>query len=329
MADDNLETAQIERNLAQTRARMDNRLGELQDRLSPNQLVNDALSHFGGENGADFTQTLIAKAKANPLPAALVGVGLIWLMASSQRKQDRRPSAHVDLPARLRSAEAGVVRLEDEHPDIHASRLDDARGQVLGVARQATDTASSYSQRIKDAVASAAQSARETAHDLQSGILHTVGHLGDQARQGSDAFGAGGAASSRSLGGALASVTGNPIMFGTAAALVGLVAGVLIPVSDEEQQALGNMADQLRSKGRGLAQDIVDRGAQVAGDALGAAKDSAQAHGLTADRPVGELLGEIKSGDLVGHVKQAAQEVAAAGKESLQRPTADRPEEQR
>jgi hypothetical protein len=329
MADDNLETAQIEQDLAQTRARMDNRLGELQDRLSPNQLVNDALTHFGGEDGGDFTQTLIAKAKANPLPAALVGVGLVWLMASSQRKQNQSTSPHDDLPTRLRSAEIGVVRLEDEHPDIHASRLDDARGQVLGVARQATDTASSYSQRIKDAIASAGQSARETAHDLQSGLSNTVGHLSAQARQGSDVLKAGGASASKSGGGALASVGGNPVMFGAAAALIGLVAGVLIPVSDEEQQAMANMADQLRSKGRDLAQDAVDRGAQVAGGALGAAKDSAQAHGLTTDRPVGEILNELKSGALIDHVKQAAQEVATAGKESLQGQIAERPEEQR
>ena len=292
MADATDDTDQIERDLVQTRARMDRRLDELGDRLQPNQLVNDALAQVTGGDGADFAQTLIAKAKANPIPAALAGVGIAWLMASSQNKASR---GEPDLHTRLRSAETGVVRLQDEHPDVHASRLDDARGQVLGVARNASDTAASYGQRIKEAMASATQSLKEVSHDLGSSTSDAVGRL------------------STGKGG----LTGNPVVLGSAAALVGLVAGVLIPVSEQEENALGTVAGRLRTQGRDLAQDVVNRGAQVAGDALGAVKDSAQAHGLTADKPIGELVGDLKSGELLGHVKQAAQEVAGASKDSV------------
>jgi hypothetical protein len=293
MADATDDTDQIERDLAQTRERMDRRLDELGDKLAPNQLVNDALAHVTGGDGADFTSTLVAKAKANPIPAALTGIGVAWLLASNQNKQSRARPA--DLSTRLRNAEAGVVRLEDEHPDVHASRVDDARGQVLGIARSASDTAASYGQRVKGAMASASQSLRETTHDMTNGASRTV------ARQG----GARGLAS-------------NPVVLGSAAALVGLVAGALIPLSNSEENALRNVAGQLRTKGRAFAQDLTDRGAQVASDALGAVKDSAQAHGLTADKPIGELVGDLKSGELLGQVKQAAQEVASAGKESVQ-----------
>jgi len=247
MADATDDTDQIERDLAATRARMDRRLDELGDKLAPNQLVSDTLTQVTGGNGADFAQTLIAKAKANPIPAALAGVGIAWLMASSQNKASR---AEPDLHTRLRSAEAGVVRLRDEHPDVHASRVDDARGQVLGVARNASDTASSYGQRIKEAMASATQSVRETSHDLKNSASGTQGGL------------------RRGRGG----LAGNPVVLGSAAALVGLVAGVLIPISEQEEGALGTVAGRLRTQGRDLAQDFVNRGAQVAGDALGAVK---------------------------------------------------------
>ena len=292
MADATDDTDQIERDLAQTRARMDRRLDELGDRLQPNQLVNDALAQVTGGDGADFAQTLIAKAKANPVPAALAGIGIAWLLASSQNKAARR--AEPDLPTRLRSAEAGVVRLQDEHPDVHASRLDDARGQVLGVARDASDTASSYGQRIREAMASAAQSVKEVSNDMGNSASGAIGRL-------------------RSGKGGLA---GNPVVLGSAAVLVGLVAGVLIPVSTQEERALGAIAGRLRTRGRTLAQDVVDRGAQVAGDALDAVRDSAQAHGLTADKPIGELVGDIRSGELLGQVKQAVQEVAGASRDS-------------
>lgn len=299
MADGIENTDQIERDLAKTRARMDRRLDELGDRLQPNQLVNDALAHVSGGDGADFTQTLIAKAKANPIPAALAGIGIVWLMASSQNtgNGDR---AEPDLPTRLRSAEAGVVKLQDEHPDVHASRLDDARGQVLGVARSHTDTTASYGQRIKEAMASATESVRATSHDLGSSASDAVSRLTD-----------------RATGGSGRSLAGNPLVLGAGAALVGLVAGALIPVSDEEERALGSVAGKLRSQGRTLAQDVVDRGGRVASDTLDAVKDSAQAHGLTADKPVGEVIGDLKSGELLGQVKEAAQDVVGAGKDSL------------
>lgn len=303
MADDTNDTDQIEQDLAQTRARMDRRLDQLGDRLAPNQLVNDALAHVTGGDGADFAQTLIAKAKANPVPAALVGIGIAWLMASGQ---DRQAKAGNDLSSRLRAAEANVVQLHDEHTDVHASRLDDARGQVLGVARNASDTSASYAQRIKDAVASAGDSLVETSHDLQNSTSSTINRVAGWIRGKGQG------------GGQTGSPISNPVVLGTASALVGLVAGALIPVSDEEERALGSFAGTLKAKGRDLAQDVVNRGAQVAGDTLGAVKDSAQTHGLTADKPIGDLLGELKSGELLSHAKQAAQEVADTSKESVQ-----------
>ena len=81
MADATDDTDQIERDLAATRARMDRRLDELGDKLAPNQLVSDTLTQVTGGDGADFAQTLIAKAKANPIPSALAGIGIAWLMA--------------------------------------------------------------------------------------------------------------------------------------------------------------------------------------------------------------------------------------------------------
>ena len=115
-----------------------------------------------------------------------------------------------------------------------------------------------------------------------------------------------------------ASATSNPIALGAIAAVVGIVAGSLIPTTDEEERALGATAEKLRTAGRDLAQDVVDRGARVASDAVGAVKDSAQAHGLSADKPIGEMVADLKSGSLAGAVKDVASEAVGAGKESVQ-----------
>lgn len=314
------ETAAIERDLARTRARMDHRLEELQDRLSPGQIVNDAFAYFRGGEGADFTQELVGKLRANPLPALLTGVGLAWLMASSSRRAaaPRRVYVEHDVQARLRAAEANVIRQPDESDEAHAGHLDEARGKVLGVVRDASDTAESYAQRVKDALSSATQSARETLHDLTANASNAASGIGNSAQRNAAAAQEGFGTVARSTRDAFSSITGNPLALGAFAAVVGLIAGSLIPTTDEEEHALGAAAGKLRQAGRDLAQDVVDRGGRVASEALGAVKDSAQAHGLSLDKPVGELVADARSGALGETVKQTAGEVVSATKDSAQ-----------
>ena len=319
------ETDRIERDLAATRARMDGRLDELQDHLTPKQMLNDAFAYFRGGEGADFTNDLIVRARANPLPVALTGIGIAWLMASSTRSASppvRSPRMEVrpdqDLDARIRQAEGRVQRFEHDDDDSYSGRLEDARGKVLGLTRNASDTATSYRQRIKDAMASAAQSIRETSHDLTAIAGDTVHQTGGRVRAHTDQLQEGTTTMVRSTRDAFSSVVSNPFALGAAAALVGIVAGALIPTFDEEEHALGSVATKLRTTGRDLAQDVVDRGARVATDTIGAVKGSAEAHGLTADKPIGEIIGDAKSGALADHIKGVAQETLQASKGSAQ-----------
>ena len=322
--DDMSEADRIERDLAKTRARMDHRLDELQTHLTPKQMLNDAFASFRGGEGADFTNDLIGKIKANPIPVALAGIGIAWLMASSSHpagssigQTPKKPSPYGDdLEARLRLAEGNVDRSAHDDDDSYSGRLDEARGKVLGLTRDASDTAASYATRVKDAVAATMQSVRETSHDLTSSTSSTLGQLGDRVSSHGTKIQEGTQTMARSTSNVLSSVTSNPFALGALAAVVGLVAGSLIPTSDEEEHALGSVATKLRASGRDLAQDVVDRGGRIANDTLGAVKDSAEAHGLTSGKPIGEVLSDVKSGALVDQVKHVANETLQAGKDS-------------
>ena len=326
MSEDTPETDQIEKDLARTRARMDHRLDELQEKLTPAQMLNDAFASFRGGDGADFTKELLTRAKANPLPLALTGIGLAWLMASSGRSEPMRTPARPagyedredDLLGRVRLAEGAVVRGAGENEDAHASRLDDARGKVFGIARDASDTAASYGARIKEALASAAETARRGAHDLQSKASDAASNAGNQVSRGSTALQEGADTMATSTRDTLSGLTSNALALGAIAAVVGLVAGAIIPTSDEEQEALGSTAAKLRQSGSGLAQSLVDKASNVASDAVGAVKDSAASHGLTADKPVGDVLADGKSGALIDDVKRVASETMDAGRQSAQ-----------
>src|ERR1700744_3093997 len=105
MTDVSVEQDLIERDLAQTRARMDTRLNDLQDRLSPGQVIDDLMTYFRGSEGGDFARNLMTSVRDNPLPAALTGIGLTWLMASSTQVNGV-PAAPAASPMPPKSASA-------------------------------------------------------------------------------------------------------------------------------------------------------------------------------------------------------------------------------
>ena len=82
MTYDNKSAAELEREVAEQRSRVESRIGEIKDRLSPGQLLDEALS-YTKHGGAHFASNLGSQISANPLPAALVGVGLAWLISST------------------------------------------------------------------------------------------------------------------------------------------------------------------------------------------------------------------------------------------------------
>ena len=92
MSDNTSDPGRIERDLDATRSRLGSHLSELQDRLSPGQVLDDAMKYFRGSEGADFGRNLLDSVRANPLPAALTGIGLAWLMASGPRTGTANPA---------------------------------------------------------------------------------------------------------------------------------------------------------------------------------------------------------------------------------------------
>jgi len=73
--------AELEREIQLQRSRVESTIDQIQERLSPGQLVDELLSYGKNHGGGDFVANLGRSATSNPLPIALVGIGLAWLMA--------------------------------------------------------------------------------------------------------------------------------------------------------------------------------------------------------------------------------------------------------
>jgi len=209
--------------------------------------------------------------------------------------------------------------MSDEDDHAYQTRLAEARGLVLNVTRNADDTTASYAERVRTAMSGAAREAQDTTNDLTraagdavGGFTEHVAHSGTQLKQGTHSM----AQSTRDT------ASRSPATHSRSARSrrsSGPWRDRSCRPSSRRKPRLRRPPQPSAKKGRDLAQDFVDRGTQVGMDTLDAVKDSAGAHGLTVDKPIGDIAAELKSGDLAGHVKAVTQETLQAGQGSASR----------
>lgn len=72
--------AELQREIDMQRSQVESTIDQIQDRLSPGQLVDELMAYTKG-GGGEFITSLQRNVTANPLPVALLGVSLAWLMA--------------------------------------------------------------------------------------------------------------------------------------------------------------------------------------------------------------------------------------------------------
>lgn len=89
-------SAELQREIELQRSRVENTLDQIQSKLSPGQLVDELLAYTKG-GGGEFVASLQRNVTANPLPVALLGVSLAWLMAKPAG------SAQPETPSTIRS----------------------------------------------------------------------------------------------------------------------------------------------------------------------------------------------------------------------------------
>lgn len=250
MKEYNSDPASIEHDLAETRARLSNHLEELTRRLSPGQLVDEALSYVRNGQGAAFARNLGAELRDNPLPVALTGMGLAWLMiASSTASWNGRGSRAVvpydparaqdEIADRARRAGEAVKRRADETEEAFRARVQ----QAMEATKQAMDATRQTAREAGEAVSDAAQRGREFAARAGSGIADAVGD--------------------------------NPLLLGALGMTAGVLLGALLPRTRQEEALLGPAARGLADAAKDTANEVVDRGARAAEAAVSAAYQAA------------------------------------------------------
>lgn len=311
---------EIRSEIEETRREMDRNLDALESRLTPSQLAMEAWGLFRGGSTAGASR-LWKVARQHPGPAAVIGVGIAWMLSESSKSNDRRDYAYRPGYAGAYGyggrysgtagygygpeARSGENRFGNDFDNEYqgegrlSSAMHSARDTVSGAAGTARHAVSGAASTTRDAVTGAAS----TAKDAVSGAAHTAADAASGAKE--RLVDVTGAARERARYQAYQARVGfwqtmeeSPLAMGAAALAIGVVAGLMIPSTRKEDEMMGETRDRLMDRAREVSEDALEKGKHVATAAVETLKEEAERQDLTPEKlaeKVRNVAAETKS----------------------------------
>jgi hypothetical protein len=279
---------EIRSEIDRTRSDMDDTFAALDAKMTPSQIGLEIWNLFKGGSTAGASK-LWQVAREHPMPAAVVGLGLGWLMVESSRKSDDaydgldRGAYRGDYRGYGSSSYRQGYAGTSGYPDFDAEDsglLSAAKDKVQDVASGARDALSSATDKVGDA----ADWTKEHASELGHQVADKASDLGHQARDRAVELKR--QARQKARGAKLGfwqTMEENPLMIGAATLALGVVAGLLIPSTDKEDELMGETRDHLFDEVKEAGQQALDKGKHVAEAVADKVKEEAQHQGLTAE----------------------------------------------
>ena len=313
-------SADIQREIDVDRQRIEDQIGAIQERLSPGQLVDEVLAYAKSSGGGEFVSNLGNALKANPLPVALIGVSLAWLMTKqSETSATRYPSAGADEDYPLYPAH-GSVRLIGSPEEIGGARyshftddagqrfkaLTDDAGRRAGNFIDATgktyrgfaDASGKQMTDMRDEAGAILDASAGWASETWKQVKDTAGNVAQKVSDAASSL----SSSSSSAGSKLLDQSNRlndtismhlrdqPLVGGALAFAVGAAIGAALPHTDKEDEVLGDASDTLRENVVAQASDLVEQGKGIASDAYDKAVSVvSDVHDTAKDRIIEEV----------------------------------------
>ncbi len=185
---DNRRPEEIEHDIERTRAELTSNIDAIQSKLTPGQMMDQAMSYARTSLPADFGSNLNHAIRENPIPVALIGLGAAWLMASGRNPgymKSRHRANHSfspdDDPHRPGSGFAnehgidfhGLGDLDDHGVGGHVtgdhggSSMHRAMGNARQIGRDLTGDVEEKSRNLKNRVS-------DTTHHLKERVSATA-----------------------------------------------------------------------------------------------------------------------------------------------------------
>jgi ElaB/YqjD/DUF883 family membrane-anchored ribosome-binding protein len=281
--------------IRETRDRMSNTLGELGDRLNPNRLKAQVKANIReatvgrvenmARNAADRVNDtghgMMDRIRENPIPAAMVGIGLGWLLFGGRRRSERTmwERSHVTGgewggTAYIGDVSATTPRLAQ---DEAAGGMGESISREPGVIDRVRERVSDIGETVRDTTSEAADSARERVSDASDRVGERASRVADRARGLRHSMGDRARHGMHSATERLdETLNDNPMALGAVALAVGMAAGLAIPESRREREMMGRYREDLVERVRDRVEDTRDRVQHVAERVVEETKDVAR-----------------------------------------------------
>lgn len=225
---------EIESDIERTRAEVSSTLDAIQQKLTPGQLIDQAVSYARTSLPADFGANLGNAVRDNPLPVALVGIGLAWLMASGRHsdglaRQRRLAASREEMRA---ASYTSGAHLDEQHEGT-AHR---AASKIGEAGREVKDKVSDLGHRIGDRTSAAAGRARE----MGQGARARLGEFSERSQR----------SYYRTKDSVSHMVEEQPLLIGALGLAVGTLLGAALPRTQREDEMMGEARDDLMTRAK-------------------------------------------------------------------------------
>lgn len=266
---------EIERDLEQTRAEVSSTLDAIQEKLTPGQLMDQAIDYWRRSAPADFGSNLSRNVRDNPLPVALVGIGLGWLMMSTRKQETRYAPYREDYVSDEEdydygsaydydSASHGYGAMESNYGESGESALERAKSSASSAAEQVKDKAAELKaragegmQHMRDKASALSgrgsgryEGMRHRAAGMRSSLSERAGSararmsdLRERSREGYY----------RARGTISQTIDEQPLVLGAIGVAIGAALGATLPATRREDEWLGEQRDELLHRTRETA----------------------------------------------------------------------------
>ena len=241
--------AAIEQEIRRTQDNMSRTVDKIGGQLTLKNVFNSLLDK-ADENNVD-ARMLLDGARRNPIALGLIAAGAIWLVSDKNSeipsfgdksgKSDGKGTHGLDVHHRdYVSHMSSIEQRSDEDAVSYQRRRDTARSNFMMVERGHDEDDSSFRQRL-DAMTDSFRQKRQAWAD-------TASQAQDATTQKAKAV----AGAAQDLGTKVQDLyIGNPLVGGILAAALGAALGSAAPITDIEQDKLGDLGDKAR--------DVVDQ----------------------------------------------------------------------
>jgi ElaB/YqjD/DUF883 family membrane-anchored ribosome-binding protein len=278
---------EIEREIGQTRNRLSRDIDELGNKLSPQNLKEEAKSAIKGaaqgavsnvgEQARRTGSRLVEVIRENPLPVIAVGAGVTWLLT-------QRSGSEVSGSKMARYAYTGPERRQGD------SWQSGIRSRVGGTVSG-----------VKDSVSEAASNIAERAGEFKDRAGERIGDLGSEARR----------KTRRIKTNLQHAAEENPLALAIGAAVVGLALGMLLPGTRREDELMGSSRDQLVDRAERTAERVKDAAVEAGREVKETVRTEIDIHKPEVKQVVQEAGRTVKE-----QVKESARRVKKEAKDA-------------